>query len=73
MGVVIKYYLLGDDMLALESKFPACKDITGDLKNAFTFWDQVMRVINFLYECQAISAQLFEEFVSADMVMRSPA
>jgi hypothetical protein len=73
MGVVIKYYLLGDDMLALESKFPACKDITGDLKNAFTFWDQVMRVINFLYECQAISVQLFEEFVSADMVMRSPA
>jgi len=69
MGVVIKYYLLGDDMPALVSKFPACRDITTDLNNAFAFWDQAMKVLVFLRDVQFISPELFAEFASADRLL----
>lgn len=69
MGVVIKYYLLGDDMPALASKFPACKDIAGDLNNAFYFWDQTMRVLTFLRDCQYVSPELYAEFAAANSLI----
>ncbi|KAL1919389.1 uncharacterized protein VTP21DRAFT_2082 [Calcarisporiella thermophila] len=75
LGIVSKTYLdrvLSSEMTKeeaaknVEEVFTACKNVRGDLKSGFQFWDKVVAGVKVLVEGGAISKELGGQFEEAD-------
>lgn len=67
MGVAVKTFLISNTSASnLRSKFPNCLDLTADLKVAYAFWEEVMKMTTFLVQCEVLPPQLFEQFSTAN-------
>jgi hypothetical protein len=72
MGITVKHFLLGNEPVAnLQSKFPNCTDLAGDLNNAYAFWAEIIRVTSFLSECDVLPEELRNQFTAADTFLQS--
>eukprot|EP00026_Physarum_polycephalum_P002709 Phypoly_transcript_02717.p1 GENE.Phypoly_transcript_02717~~Phypoly_transcript_02717.p1 ORF type:complete len:741 (+),score=127.90 Phypoly_transcript_02717:53-2275(+) len=72
MGIVVKHFLIGNESVAnLQSKFPNCTDLAGDIKSAYAFWAEIMKITSFLNECIVLPAELLAQFTSADTFFQS--
>jgi len=73
MGMLLKAFL-SDPVPPLEtlaSRFPNCTNIVADLRAAYEFWGEVIRMITFLRECDTLPVNLFNEFQSANKLMQT--
>lgn len=72
MGLVLKAFLSdGQSPSSLSPTFPNCVDIVGDLKNAYEFWSEVMKMVTFLRDCETLPQELYNEFQNANKFLLS--
>eukprot|EP00906_Rhabdomonas_costata_P015385 RCo022130 len=57
--------------LDMESKFPCCKDLRGDLSRAYGFWNESMKVVKKLFAGQAMAQSLHHQFTEADSLLQA--
>lgn len=67
MGIVVKNFLIANaSSSTLKSKFPNCTDLSGDLKKAYSFWEELMKVVTFLSEFGVLPEELFTQFTKSN-------
>jgi len=73
MGSLLKAFLLdtSPSLDSLVSRFPNCTNIANDLRAAYSFWGEVMRMITFLRDYESLPVSLFNEFQNANKLMQS--
>lgn len=73
MGMLLKAFLSDSSpsLEALGKQFPNCTHIADDLRVAYEFWGEVIKMITFLRECDTLPVNIFNEFQSANKLMQT--
>mmetsp|Transcript_4646 Transcript_4646/g.16348 ORF Transcript_4646/g.16348 Transcript_4646/m.16348 type:complete len:704 (+) Transcript_4646:98-2209(+) len=74
-GLVAKAFLEGQSVEQLAAAFPQCKDVAADLRQAFSFWDELAAAVALLHAEGALDAAAAAPFKEADAFLanRRPA